>query len=59
MGHVRKIVCLGDPVVDVLARTDPSSLEKSGIDPGGCLPISNNDLEDLLQRVNLLEPVER
>jgi hypothetical protein len=54
-----RIVCLGDPVVDILARTDPESLERNGITPGGCIPTNKVDLEALLANVKLSEGIER
>jgi len=54
-----RIVCLGDPVVDILARTDTESLERNGITPGGCIPINKADLEALLDKIKLCEAIER
>ena len=53
------IVCLGDPVIDVLARTDAQSLDKNEITPGGCIPIEKAELDLLLQRINISEAIER
>jgi len=59
MGHAGRIVCLGDPVVDVLARTDAQWLETNNVTPGGCIPCSKAELDALLDNVQLSEAIER
>ncbi|EFN56268.1 hypothetical protein CHLNCDRAFT_57678 [Chlorella variabilis] len=39
---------LGDPVLDIVARVDHSLLERLGMEPGGCVPVSAEEMGRLL-----------
>ncbi|KAI3426463.1 hypothetical protein D9Q98_008830 [Chlorella vulgaris] len=42
------VVGLGDPVLDIVARVDHELLQKLGAEPGGCLPVSAEEMARLL-----------
>ncbi|KAL4853031.1 putative sugar kinase [Chlorella vulgaris] len=42
------VVGLGDPVLDIVARVDHELLQKVGAEPGGCLPVSAEEMARLL-----------
>ena len=53
------VVCVGDSVLDVLVHVEPSFLEEHGLEPGGCVAISNEDLVPLLSAASAIATPQR
>ena len=50
--HGVTVVGLGDPVMDVLVRLgSPEELSALGLEAGGCLPVSEDQMQGLLDVV--------
>lgn len=56
---VVKIVCLGDPVVDILAKVESDSLRALNVIEGGCVTLSSSEFEDFLTSIKPSEPLQR
>lgn len=53
------VVCLGDPVVDLLANVDYEFLESLGAVAGGCFPIEQDEMSRLLHQTSKLDSLRR
>lgn len=47
----REIVFLGDPIVDLLVRTDEAFLGEHALEKGGCVAVDDGQLSQLLEVV--------
>ena len=53
------VVCLGDPVVDVLAHVSMESLQILNLEPGGCIAVDKSTVDTILANVDLTGPLSR
>lgn len=54
-----RVVCLGDPVLDILASVPYSFLDAIGATAGGCIAISPAEMTALLGQAGALGPLTR
>lgn len=56
---ITRVVCLGDPVLDILANVPYSFLQDIGASAGGCIAISPEDMATLLEHACTLGQLTR
>lgn len=54
-----RVVCLGDPVLDILANVPYNFLEAIGATAGGCIAITPHEMTALLGQAGALSPLTR
>jgi hypothetical protein len=54
------VLCVGDPILDIVAHASPALLETLGFGHGGCDLIDENDLENIMSKyVSEFGPLSR
>ncbi len=54
-----RVVCLGDPVLDILANVTYKFLEEIDASAGGCIAVSPDDMAALLDRAGAIGQLTR
>lgn len=54
-----RVVCLGDPVVDILGDIDRDALDNAGLAEGGCEAVDWAELKRLTVILQLEKPLTR
>ena len=56
----RTVLCVGDPILDIVAHASPALLETLGFGHGGCDLIDENDLDNIMSKyVSEFGPLSR
>ena len=58
-GTGKGVVCLGDPVIDILAHVKHETFERLNLKPGGCVAVSSEEQQIILSGLEEAQPLTR